>query len=149
MSDWASELTPSEPIPHLHDLTPTLTLTLPLNLTSFAVLVIYDGYITSDYRSWKTLNTIVAITCCLVVGCKLLFIFRDVVDGVLKKIGYDHDAIGSRVIATLTLNLSATLSVTLTLTTIGHATTTTPLAPIHARTHIHARTRSGAGLLSP
>ena len=62
-----------------------------------SVLVLLDGVITSDVRMFKMLNTFVAIILCIIAGTKLLFVFRDVVNGVLKKLGFDHKKTGTTV----------------------------------------------------
>ena len=61
------------------------------------VLVVLDGYISSDFRALKMMNTYIAILLCIIAGTKLLFVFRDVVHGVLKKLGFDHNKTGKRV----------------------------------------------------
>lgn len=61
------------------------------------MLVLADGYIPSDARGLKMINTYVALITCLLVGTKLLFVFKNVVSGVLKKLDIDHAKGSSRV----------------------------------------------------
>ncbi len=50
------------------------------------VLVLVDGYLPAALRGLKLLNTYIAIIVCVIVGTKLMYVFRTTVTQVLKKI---------------------------------------------------------------
>ena len=54
------------------------------------ILLIIDGYVPGELKFLKMLNTYIAIGAVLIVGTKLMFIFRDVVHATLDTVDVNH-----------------------------------------------------------